>query len=322
MRLKRVSIVIVEALIAMLLISSCIPKDPVAAATKKFIQFIQGEGEPEDPFTGVYLGEVEQGDVIGSESAGGQQLQFQLQGINQAGYFFYLDEAPCAFYDHPGKLVVISKGGQVIFEEDTEGWPTLNGNMVTAMSDREVYATAVIWDKWKIVKPIISVIDIDWIVRFLRIKGAVITSGLTPTQNLYAQARDVRDLMSNAFKTIMGTDRVRDVKYVSGAAAPNWIAIQAAMNDLLTTEKVNYMTLYFIAHGNTNLMNLGGTTFYANQLRTYILEHSGVKFCIIIESCHSGSWLEGLKYAGVNPPNVENNNNYNYRYQGGLSRLG
>jgi hypothetical protein len=27
------------------------------------------------------------------------------------------------------------------------------------------------------------------------------------------------------------------------------------------------MTLYFVAHGNINLMNLGGTTFYASQLR-------------------------------------------------------
>ncbi|PZC51965.1 MULTISPECIES: C13 family peptidase [unclassified Mesotoga] len=305
MRLKRVSIVIVAALIAMLLISSCIPKDPVAAATKKFIQFIESEGEPEGPFTGLLLGEVGEGDVIGSESAKVPQLQYQLQGINEAGYFFYLDEAPGAFYDHPGKLVVVSKGGQIIFEEDTEGWPTLNGNMVTAMSDREVYATAVIWDKWKIIKPIITVIDIDWIARFLRIKGAVITSGITPTQNLYAQARDVRNLMSDAFKAIMGSDRVRDVKYVSGAAAPNWTAVQAAINDLLMTEKVDYITLYFIAHGNTNLMNLGGTTFYANQLRSYILEHPNVKFCIIIESCHAGSWLEGLKSGGVTPANIE-----------------
>ncbi len=208
MRLKRVSIVIVAALIAMLLISSCIPKDPVAAATKKFIQFIQGEGEPEDPFTGVYLGEVEQGDFIGSESAGGPQFQYQLQGINEAGYFFYLDEAPGAFYDHPGKLVVISKGGEIILEEDTEGWPTINGNIASPLSDRDLYANAVIWDKWKIIRPIITVIDIDWIVRFLRIKGAVITSGITPTQNLYAQARDVRNLMSDAFKAIMGNDRV------------------------------------------------------------------------------------------------------------------
>jgi hypothetical protein len=95
------------------------------------------------------------------------------------------------------------------------------------------------------------------------------------------------------------------VKYVAGAAAPNWTAVQAAINDLLMTEKVNYITLYFIAHGNTNLMNLGGTTFYASQLRSYILEHPDVKFCIIIESCHAGSWLEGLKSGGVTPANIE-----------------
>jgi len=68
---------------------------------------------------------------------------------------------------------------------------------------------------------------------------------------------------------------------------------------------VDYITLYFIAHGNTNLMNLGGTTFYASQLRSYILEHPNVKFCIIIESCHAGSWLDGLKSGGVIPANIE-----------------
>ena len=143
------------------------------------------------------------------------------------------------------------------------------------------------------------------LVRFIRIKGAVITSGITPSQNLYPEARDVRNLMSDAFKAIMGSDKVRDVKYVAGAAAPNWTAVQAAMNDLLTTEKVDYITLYFIAHGNINLMNLGGITFYASQLRSYILEHPNVKFCIIIESCHAGSWLDGLKSGGVTPANIE-----------------
>ena len=305
MRLKRVSIVIVAALVAMLMISSCIPKDPVVAATRKFIQFIEEEGEPEGPFTGLYLGEVVKGDVIGSESAGGQQLQYQLQGINEAGYFFYLDEAPGAFYDHPGKLVVLSKEGEIIFKEVTEGWPTINGNIVSPLSDRNLYAKAVIWDKWKYVREIITGIVVDWTQVFFRIKGAVITSGLTPTQNLYAEARDVRDLMSTAFKTIMGTDKVKDVKYLSGAALPNWTAVRAAMDDLFTTKKVTDMTLYFIAHGNTNLMNLGGTTFYANQLRSYILEHSSKRFLIIIESCHSGSWLEGLKSDGVIPSNVE-----------------
>jgi len=103
--------IILAALVVLLILSSCIPKDPVAAATKKLVQFMESEREPEGPFIGLLLGEVGEGDVIGSEAAGGQQLQFQLQAINQAGYSFYLDEARGAFYDHPGKLVVVSKGG-------------------------------------------------------------------------------------------------------------------------------------------------------------------------------------------------------------------
>jgi hypothetical protein len=30
-----------------------------------------------------------------------------------------------------------------------------------------------------------------------------------------------------------------------------------------------------------------------------------VTFCKIIESCHAGSWLDGLKSGGVMPANIE-----------------
>lgn len=305
MRLKRILFLIVIFSVLALVLSACFPKNPVEAATKKFIEFIEGEGEPEDPFVGLLLGEVDVGDVVGSETAGGdQEASFQLQAVSEAGWLFYLDEAPGAFYDHPGRLVVINKARQIIFDQAVQGWPTVNDDIVGPLTSREAYITATIWDKWKIVRiPIHEWIDVV-IARIVR-KGAVITSGLTPSQNLYAEARDVRDLMSSSFKSLMGATKVRDVKYTAGGPLPNWTAVRNAMTNLMTVEKINHLTLYFIAHGNINLMNLGGTTFYASQLRSFILEHANTKFCIIIESCHAGSWLDGLKSGGVIPSNVE-----------------
>jgi len=305
MRFKRAALILTLVSITLLILSACIPKDPVEVATKKFIDFIESEGEPDDPFTGVLLAEVEVGDVITSETAeGNTEFQFQLQGLDQAGWLFYLDEAPGAFYDHPGRLVVVNKNRQIIFDEKIQGIPKINDIVPGPILVRTQYVSAVVWDKSKIVLlPIGDWIDII-IARIIR-KGAVITSGLTPSQSLYAEARDARNLMSTSFKTLMGTDKVRDVRYVAGAAAPNWTAVQNAMNDLIVNEKINHMTLYFIAHGNINLMNLGGTTFYASQLRSYIQEHANVTFCIIIESCHAGSWLDGLKSGGVMPANIE-----------------
>lgn len=305
MRLKRVVLVMIVLATVFFLLSACFPKDPLEAATKKFIELIKKEGEPEDTFVGVRLAEVAVGDIITSETAdGGQEFQYQLQGLNQAGWLFYLDEAPGAFYDHPGRLLVLSKNGQKIFDQKIEGVPKVNDEVPAPLLTRSQYIASTIWDKSKIVYlPIIDWIDVI-IARIIR-KGAVITSGLTPTQNLYAEARDARDLMSTSFKTLMGADKVRDVKYTAGGPAPNWTAVQNAMNDLFTNEKINHMTLYFVAHGNINLMNLGGTTFYASQLRSYIQEHANTTFCLIIESCHAGSWLDGLKSGGVMPANIE-----------------
>jgi len=190
----------------------------------------------------------------------------------------------------------LSKNGQKIFDQKIEGVPKVNDEVPAPLLTRSQYIASTIWDKSKIVYlPIIDWIDVI-IARIIR-KGAVITSGLTPTQNLYAEARDARDLMSTSFKTLMGADKVRDVKYTAGGPAPNWTAVQNAMNDLFTNEKINHMTLYFVAHGNINLMNLGGTTFYASQLRSYIQEHANTTFCLIIESCHAGSWSMDLNPA-------------------------
>ncbi|NLI07424.1 MAG: hypothetical protein GX457_10120, partial [Thermotogaceae bacterium] len=118
MRLKRAILVTILLATVFFALSACFPKDPFAAATKKFIDLIKNEGEPEDPFVGVCLAEVGVGDVVTSEKAdGGQEFQYQLQGLDQAGWLFYLDEAPGAFYDHPGRLVVFSKNGQKIFDQ-------------------------------------------------------------------------------------------------------------------------------------------------------------------------------------------------------------
>ncbi len=97
MRLKRAILVTILLATVFFALSACFPKDPFAAATKKFIDLIKNEGEPEDPFVGVCLAEVGVGDVVTSEKAdGGQEFQYQLQGLDQAGWLFYLDEAPGA----------------------------------------------------------------------------------------------------------------------------------------------------------------------------------------------------------------------------------
>ncbi len=309
MLVKRVVILLLIVSILILASSSCflkmIAKEEMAKST--FMAFIETEGEPEDPFVGVFLGEVSEGDVIGSRKADGSD-EFQPMTVGQAvgspGHLLYLDMAPGALYDHPGRLVVVGHNQDIIFDSGLiEGCPIVNGVIPEPIKSRSEFVKAVFWDKLKIAQIHVSESIID-ITKRLERKGAVITNGVTPSQSLYAETRDVRDLMSTAFKDLIGEDYVRDIEYVSGGPSPNWTAVQNAMNDLIINKNVGFLTLYFVAHGNINQMNLGGTTFFASQLCNYILQRPDLSFCIIIESCRAGSWLEGLKSGGVMPGNI------------------
>ncbi len=295
MCIRRPVIKLLIILLVVLAISSCFLKDPEQIAIRRFINDVKAEGEPEEPFVGIILGQLKEGDIVSSVKADGQQeAQFHAQAsILKSGWLFYLYMAPGAFYDHLGRLIFAGENNEIIFDQAIEGWPTLNGEMPLPIKVRTEYVKAVIWDKWKIARIHIGKSIIDVIARIVR-KGAVITSGLTPTQSLYAEARDARDLVSAAFKSLLVASNVIDAKYAAGGAAPNWVAVQNAMNDLIINQKMNFLTLYFVAHGNTNLMNLGGTTFYASQLRSHIIERPDVMFCIIIETCASEAGSTGL----------------------------
>lgn len=64
----------------------------------------------------------------------------------------------------------------------------------------------------------------------------------------------------------------------------DWIDYQAGAG-------VDMITIYIIAHGGTDFVNLGGYSFSANTFATKVGEHPGVLFNFLIGSCHSGSFI-------------------------------
>jgi len=273
----------------------------------KFMNYAFAEGEPEIPAVALYLGKVNPGDILEVYTPVPEYVSSEIENkgviispiIENSGYLYYLDLAPGAFYNHPGRIIVLGEDGEPIIDEDVEGWPVLNGKTPEPLvsSTSEAFQKAIFWRniRYKITKIQIP----EWVIIPRVISGAVVVNGLTPTQNLYIEASNIHNMMYEAMVDFMGADRVKQVEYPDNAPSN----VEDAIQYLVETKKVNNLTLYFIAHGSYDRMNIGGHSFSASDLKNIIESYSSVKFFIIIESCHSGSWIEGITNI-VDPENV------------------
>jgi hypothetical protein len=66
------------------------------------------------------------------------------------------------------------------------------------------------------------------------------------------------------------------------------------MIDYQAAEGVDIITIYIIAHGGTDFVNLGGYSFTASAFATKIGEHPDILFNFLIGSCHSGSFINNF----------------------------
>ena len=273
----------------------------------KFLDYAFADGEPETPAVALYLGRVKADDVLQvytpvPEPKSGEFVDNSIviaPTIGAPGYLYYLDLDPGAFYNHPGRVVVLGEDGEPIIDEEVQGWPVLNGETPEPLVSptMKAYAKAIFWRniRYKITEIQIP----EWVIIPRVISGAVVVNGLTPTQNLYTEASNIHNMMYEAMVDFMVADKVKQVEYPDNAPSD----VEDAIQYLVETKKVNSITLYFIAHGSYDRMNIGGHSFSASDLKNIIESYSSVKFFIIIESCHSGSWIEGITNI-VDPENV------------------
>ncbi|AKI97330.1 hypothetical protein [Kosmotoga pacifica] len=265
-------------------------------AKMRFLDYAFAEGEPEGPAAALYLGRVKATDVLQvytpikepSSSDFSDEAIVITPTIGKPGYLFYLDLAPGAFYNHPGRIIVLDEDGEALVDEDVQGWPVLNGVTPQALVSptKKAYYDAIFWNNSKIRRPEMHITE--WIIFQRIVSGAVVVNGLTPTQNLYYEATQIHSLMYNAMVDFMSADTVKQVKYPDNTSSD----LEDAVQYLVETKKVNRLTLYFIAHGGYDSMNIGGYSYNASSLKSLIESYPGVKFSIIIESCHAGSWIQ------------------------------
>jgi len=279
-------------------------------AVTLFINWATGLGVPAES-VGVFVEAVAAGDVISSEDPGeipGVGVEARASApLTEAGWLFYLDEQPGGFYSHPGRIIVLGQSGQTLYTENTTGVPTVNGARPTLFNSpaSTIYGvTRAVWNPSNILIPV-GIIKWPGVIFQLARYGAVVTNGLTPTQNLYTEASNAHDMMVDAMEDLMNNgglyDHVRSVDYPNNSPTD----FANAVADLVNNKKITDITIYFIAHGNIQYMNIGGTGYYASTLKTLINSYPNVNFSVIIESCHAGSWRAYFQDPANLPANLD-----------------
>jgi len=282
------------------------------AAKVQFVTWINNQQGVPDIAVGNYICTLNEGDVIASEDPMEESVSRQSGPINEAGWLFYLDEQPGGFYPHPGRILAVSQTGNIMFQEQIQGWPTVNQQVPEIF--KEPNSTRITEDpgEWTVYNPShiwIPAVIFKWYEIYpiqLRVYGAVVTCGLTPTQNLYSETMNVSDQMFDALWDLFGCDvgdeRVVKVEYPDNQAAD----IAAAVLDLTTNHNVNNLTLYFIAHGGHQAMNMGGYSYYCSTLDALMDLYPNVHFNLIFETCHGGSWTDYFETLGdTGMPNLD-----------------
>lgn len=311
--MKRIKIVTLILMITLLSfwLSSCGGGIAFNLTTAKaqFMTWIGDQAGVPANAVGNFLCELKTGDEISSKDPSEEISSTRQSGpINEDGWLFYLDEQPGAFYPHPGRILAISKTGKILFQEQTQGWPLVNKQLPDIMkepvSSRITTATSnyMVYNPAQVLVPV-AILKYPWIIQvFFRIYGAVVIDGLTPSQNLYYEATQAHLMMEDAMQDLFGDDRVRTVSYPNNLSAN----INAAVADLVNNEDVNNITLYIIAHGGHQYVNMGGYGYSCANLKTLMDSYPNVHFNLIIETCHGGSWkdyFQALGAAGM--PNLD-----------------
>ncbi len=301
-RIRPAIIVIMIILLSFILLSCSGGVAVVIDLTGAKTQFVTWIGNQEDvPVNAVgnFLCTLNVGDVISSEDPTEEESSArQSDPVNEAGWLFYLDEQPGGFYPHPGRILAISQTGKIMFQEQTQGWPTVNQQIPDIFT--EPNSTRITKDpgNWTVYNPshvFIPAVIFRWYDIFpiqLRKFGALVTCGLTPSQNLHYETMQASDQMFDAlwelFNCEVGDERVVKLENPNNQAAD----IDDAVADLINNKGVTNLTLYFIAHGAYQYMNMGGYGYNCATLKTLMNEYQNVTFTLIFETCHGGSWTD------------------------------
>jgi hypothetical protein len=238
----------------------------------------------DDPYWCLRLDSIlPEGTVIEEDS--GNTLRITL---HEDMFFFYLDLAPSTFYAHPVKYILVNEDGKYR-AYDANWWPRID-NVIpdeierTIPIEKHVIATNV-----SLTQPIGIAKEFVLPPVYTQIaEGFIVVQGLMTDEPLYDASVDTYLNGLNFFTAYKNaSSRVEGLVQEQAANVLDEI-------DEMAAEGRRVITIYIIAHGNVDSVNLGGDGFSADQFHDKMAEYPDIIFNFILGSCHSGSFIDDL----------------------------
>ncbi len=299
MTLRRVSVLVGAALVALVLVSCSLFQEPnVGTTLQEAIAIVTNQVLPDvvPPGATFLCARMDEplpsGSVIEEDAPGAFPVPAAVKPkrvtIGEESFLFFLDLAPGMYYEHPVRYILVGRSGvhQVI---DAVWWPRVNGAIVSAFHELKPGDDHIIAGN-VVLGPAtggLMQFDVHVVLRIQR-EGFLIVQGLLQGEELFDDATDTY-LNGVAFFDSYKTSFSQLDGRVMGDAAGVLSAI-----DAMVEKGLSPITIYIIAHGGVDGVRLGGVWITAQQFRAKFAEHPGTLFNFLLGSCHSGSFIDDL----------------------------
>ncbi len=213
--------------------------------------------------------------------------------VSEPSYLFLLDLDPGSFFAHPVKAIVVGDSGQ---QRIISGkWlPRVDEVVPDELKlpippkERLVDWNAVLKEPSGVLKnPVIDKIIPDW----GEGEAIIVVQGLLPSESLYADSIQTYTQFLNlalAYRDAMPEGMV-EVQGILGEGSAN---ILTSINSYALQKEI--VTVYIIAHGDTDAVRLGGVWHFAWQFSTVFNSYPLTEFNLLLGSCHAGSFINDV----------------------------
>jgi hypothetical protein len=239
-------------------------------------------------------GSIPKGSTIEEDVPGGMKTSmtrssYVSNSVDKESYFFFLDLDPHSFYEHPVKYILVEKSGGAFSVDDAQWWPKINGRTPSQF-------LATVPESTYIVDSNVELAPVDAEMTFqipdlslIWKEGFIVVQGLMPDDKCYECAVNTYQNGLNFFNAYKNS--FSRVEGLTEAQADN---VPAVIDDM-AEEGIDLITIYIIAHGSVNSIDLAGHGVSVTTFRNKMAEHPDVLFNFMLGSCHGGSFIDDLE---------------------------
>jgi hypothetical protein len=265
-----------------------------------FLEWLTDIGIPQNPDTpmlGLLLEPVTAGSIVSTVSGYDEADTRNSGRLSESGWLFYLDQTPGGLYQHPGKIVVVGTGGQILYSEETNGWPLVDDALPNVLRSvtSDLYYQAIVWNPYGMLKPSAGSTVIDPGTISIISKGAIVINGVIQNEPAYQEAVANHARVVQAMQALFTPSKVRSITSAVKSDSTPAYRIGQAIYDLIVNEGITHITLYICGHGGIGDVSIAGHVMTATAFRNSVLSnYPDIHFSLILESCYSGNYLTRL----------------------------